>query len=77
MKKKDKEKAERSQSRRKVVGGRPFTSSGSREAKTALAVLGPDRVEARNDFFELQVPPACMSAVFSADDCVLQLGCAS
>ena len=48
--KKDKEKAERSQSRRTIRGGRPSTLSGSREAKTALAGLGPDRVEARDDF---------------------------
>jgi DNA excision repair protein ERCC-4 len=53
LKKKDKEKAERSQSRRRIMGGGPSTSSGSREAKTASADLGPDQVRARDDFLEL------------------------
>jgi len=53
LKKKDKEKAERSQSRRRIRGGGPSTPSGSRESKTASADLGPDRVRARDDFSEL------------------------
>lgn len=52
LKKKDKEKAERNQSRRRIRGGGPTSSSGSRETKTASVDLGPDRVKARDDFSE-------------------------